>query len=93
MTITVQLPEVLDIRAAGPLASQLLGARGKQLIIDASNVQQIGAQCAQVLLSAKFTWSADAAPLTISNPSDTFIDALETLGIPLAKFSEQDTSK
>lgn len=93
MTTTVQLPEVLDIRAASPLTAQLLAARGKQLTIDASNVQQIGAQCVQVLLSAKATWSADGAPLTIADPSDTFVEALQTLGIPLAKFSEQDASK
>jgi len=90
---TVQLPEILDIRAASPLAATLLGVRGKHLTIDASNVQKVGTQCIQVLLSARATWSADGASLTVSNPSETFIEALETLGIPVAKFSEQETSK
>lgn len=91
--MTVRLPEILDIRAASPLAAEILGARGRQLTIDASNVQKVGAQCVQVLLSARATWLADGASLTISHPSEALIEALQTLGIPVTRFSEQEPSK
>lgn len=89
----VHLPEILDLRAASPLAAELLGARGRQLTIDASNVRKVGAQCIQVLLSARATWSTDGLSLSVSNPSDSLLEALETLGIPVAEFSEQEPSR
>lgn len=91
--MTLQLPDVLDIRAASPLAAQILAARGRQLTIDASKVQKAGAQCIQVLLSARATWLVDNVSLTISDPSEAFVETLQTLGIPFARLSDQEPSK
>jgi chemotaxis protein CheX len=90
---TVHLPEILDLRAASPLATELLAARGQQLTIDGANVQKVGAQCIQVLLSAKATWLADGLYIAVSNPSETLLEALETLGITVAEISEQESPR
>jgi len=87
------LPEVLDICEAAPLAASLLAARGNQVVIDASRVEKVGAQCVQVLLSAHATWLRDGASFNISSPSRGFVDSLETLGIPVSFFSMQEDSK
>lgn len=90
---TLRLPEILDIRAASPLAGELLSARGQHVTVDASNVQKLGGQCVQVLLSARATWSADGYSLVVADPSEPFLDALSTLGIAVSDISEQDTEK
>jgi chemotaxis protein CheX len=91
--VTVYLPEILDIRAASPIAGELSNARGRHLTIDASNVRKVGAQCVQVLLSARATWTADGYSLVVHEPSECFLDALQTLGIPIAEISEQEPAR
>jgi len=91
--VTVRLPEILDIRAASPLATELLHARGNPLTIDASDVAKVGAQCVQVLLSAHATWAADGISLNVVHPTDILLEALETLGIPFTEISEQESAK
>jgi len=80
-TAIVALPAILDLRAATPLANALLASRGRELIIDAAQVQRLGGQCLQVLLSAALTWRADDIPLSISKPSPDFLEGLDLLGI------------
>jgi chemotaxis protein CheX len=84
----LRLPAVLDIRAATPLVAALLEAKGKDLVIDASAVTQIGAQCLQALHSAQRTWARDGVPLTIADPSAAFTETLDLAGIPIEKISE-----
>ncbi|MBY6240578.1 STAS domain-containing protein [Methylosinus sp. Sm6] len=91
--ITMRLAEILDIRAASPLAGELLNARGGHVTVDASNVQKLGAQCVQVLLSARSTWAADGYSLVVADASEPFLAALATLGIQISDISEQDTEK
>ncbi|MBG0808627.1 STAS domain-containing protein [Methylosinus sp. H3A] len=91
--VTVRLPDILDIRAALPLATELLHARGNPLTIDASNVAKVGTQCIQVLLSAHATWTTDGLSLNVVHPSDTLLEALDTLGIPFTEISEQESAK
>jgi chemotaxis protein CheX len=78
---TLQLPEVLDLNAATPLAGELLSFRGNDLAADASQVQRIGAQGVQVLLSAVATWRQDGFKLRVVKPSAAFRDVIESLGI------------
>jgi chemotaxis protein CheX len=85
---TLDLPDILDIRAAAPLAARLLALRGEEVAIDAGNVQRVGAQCIQVLLSARATWTADGISFALTNPSDAFIEGVEALGFPIMKFVE-----
>ncbi len=86
-TESVTLPNELDIKAAGPLAAELLAARGKDLALNASQIERVGGQCLQVLLSAAATWSADGAELTIEEPSPAFVDAIQTAGLDLTQFT------
>lgn len=78
---TIKLPAVLELTEASKLTEELLKFRGSEIDIDASDVTYIGAQCAQVLLSAKMTWSADCLKLVVLNPSTVFTNSLELIGI------------
>ena len=77
----LRLPVSLDLPAARPLAAALLERRGKPIAIDASAVGQIGAQCVQVLLSAKPTWEADGVSLSIVNCAARMIEDLKLIGL------------
>lgn len=77
----ILLPEFLDLAAATPLAKTLLERRGQPIVIDGTAVNQLGAQCVQVLLSAKKTWSADGVPLSFVNCAPRMIEDLQHLGI------------
>jgi chemotaxis protein CheX len=58
------------------------------VVIDASQVQYLGAQCLQVLLSAASTWRTERASLRIADRSPGFARGLELLGIPATTFPE-----
>lgn len=75
------LPDSLDLAAAKPLAAALLRRRGRPIVLDAASVHQLGAQCVQVLLSAKRTWDADGFALSIVNCAPRMIEDLRLLGI------------
>jgi anti-anti-sigma regulatory factor len=77
----LRLPSCLDLPAARPLARSLIERRGQPIVIDASAVSQVGAQCIQVLLSAKRSWAADGLPLSIVNCSPRAIEDFRLLGI------------
>jgi chemotaxis protein CheX len=87
----IDLPEILDLKAAAPLAGEFLAHRGVGLRVDGSRVQRLGGQCLQVLLSAAMTWKADEIPLAFVNPSLDFIEGMQRLGIALADFIDQET--
>jgi len=78
---TLQLPEVLDMNAAAPLAGELVTYRGNDLQVDASQVHRIGGQGVQVLLSALATWQQDGFNVSVVKPSAAFRDVIEVLGI------------
>ena len=77
----LNLPSSLDLPAARPLAAALLARRGRPIVIDGSAVGQLGAQCVQVLLSAKRTWEADGVGLSIVNCAPRMIEELKLIGI------------
>ena len=79
----ITLAPVLDVRAAKPLHGQLLALRGETIIVDAVNVERVGAQCAAILLSAARSWEADGQEFSLVNPSDALQKGLELLGIGL----------
>ena len=84
---TVELPTVLDLRAAKPLADQLLSLRGNSVKLDASKVEKLGGQCVQVILSAAKTWEADCSDIEIVFPSPAFLAGLQTLGLSTDQLS------
>jgi chemotaxis protein CheX len=77
---SIPLLAVLDLRAAAPLAAELLGRRGKSVVVDGSAVERLGGQCLQVLLAGRATWRADGHAFQIVDPSAAFSDALAALG-------------
>jgi anti-anti-sigma regulatory factor len=79
----VTLAPVLDLRAARPLHAELLRLRGDTIIVDGSQVERIGAQCAAILLSAARSWESDGQEFSLVNPSDALSRGLELLGIGL----------
>lgn len=86
MSTALALPPVLDITAAGPLASEFLRVRGKDVSVDASKVERVGAQCIQVLLSAVATWTLDGMEFDLANPSDALVEGLDIAGLEPANF-------
>jgi chemotaxis protein CheX len=76
----LQLPAILDLKAAAPLAAALLARRGTELFVDAGEVQRLGAQCLQVLLSALASWVEDEQTLVFGNFSQDFTLALKLFG-------------
>jgi len=81
----LQLPEVLDLTAAAPLAQSFLARRGADLSIDASQVRRVGAQCLQVLLAAASTWQNDGMRLCLEKPTEEFLEANRLLGLHFEK--------
>jgi chemotaxis protein CheX len=78
--LSLQLPDTLDLKAAGPLRGALMEARGAAIEIDAANVQRLGGLCLQVLLSAEATWATDGHPFTISAASSAFAEGARRMG-------------
>jgi chemotaxis protein CheX len=76
----IVLPEVMDLRAASPLATQLKALAGADVEIDASQVRRLGGQCLQVLLSAQATWEAKGGTLRFVDPSPEFLEAVTLMG-------------
>jgi chemotaxis protein CheX len=87
---TLTLPEILDLKAASKLTTDLIALRKHELVIDASQVRRLGGQCLQVLLSARATWDFDGVPLHLADASSCFIEGLQHLGIAPEDFVEQE---
>ena len=81
----LRLGQVLDLNAAAPLANELLSLRGRDVDVDASAVERVGAQCLQVLLSARATWDADGRAFALVAPSSEFTSTLALLGAPIGQ--------
>ena len=81
------LPAILNLQAAAGLRDDLLARRGTPLALDASEVEQAGGQCLQVLIAAAKLWRADSKPLTYSMTSPQFDARLALMGADLAMLS------
>lgn len=80
-TAALRLSKVLDLAAAATLKDDLAQFRGSAAVIDASDVQRLGTQCAQVLLSAQRTWLAENQTFEIKDASEAFREGLNRLGV------------
>jgi chemotaxis protein CheX len=79
-TSNFALPDVLDLKAAGPLLADLSALRGQDIELDAGQVQRLGGQCLQVLLAAAAAWKQDGASFVIRQSSEAFREGLQLLG-------------
>ncbi len=62
-------------------ADHLLELRGKNLILDISELERIDTPCVQVLLSAARLWRDDECSITLDGRSEVFEATLGLLGI------------
>ncbi|MEM6536103.1 MAG: hypothetical protein AAF668_00080 [Pseudomonadota bacterium] len=83
---SIDLVPKLDTQAAEALHKQFVEGTAP-FHVDASNVEHLGGQCLQVLLSAYSTFGGDG--FSIVSVSKDFIDCLDTLGatefLPMAE--------
>lgn len=77
----IVLEAKLGSMAAGDLYNQLAEHRGSQIVLNGSKVEQLGTLCMQILVSASKTWSTDGQGFEIIEPSETFISALNVVGL------------
>jgi chemotaxis protein CheX len=75
------LPAALDLDVAATLSRTLNNCRGEDVVIDASYVQKLGAQCFQVLHAAQQTWKADNRLFTLINGSARLVEELSGCGV------------
>lgn len=91
----IYLPKILDMVAATPLRDNFLIKEGFSVLVNAENVQKLGAQCLQVLLSAKNAWEFNEYDFIVDKPSNEFIEFLSFMGIVIDDLSylKQDIHK
>jgi chemotaxis protein CheX len=77
---TINLPAILDLKAAGPLKAEILANAGSALDLDVSKVERVGGLCLQVLLAASETWRTAGLPFRLVHPSETARNDMRLLG-------------
>lgn len=81
ITTEIPLSGELDIAATTALKAELLEAGEAPVRINASQVERVGTQCVQLLLSAATSWREQGRDFAITDRSDAFESALDQLGI------------
>ena len=79
------LSPVLDLNEASALHGKLMSMRGKDVVIDASAVERVGVQCAQVLVAGAVAWQADKKSFLVEKASDAFEKTMQLIGISEAQ--------
>lgn len=78
---SLKLPTVLDLNEASNLHGQLMSMRGSDIVIDASGVERVGVQCAQVLVAGARAWEQDKKSFLVQKASDAFDKTMQLIGI------------
>ena len=76
----MRLQSSLDVAAASGLWSDLYLKRGAPIVLDASEVERLGAACLQVLLAAAAHWRRVGLEFRVVDPSPAFLEALRIMG-------------
>lgn len=77
----LRLAAVSTSEDAEVLAEQILVQRGKNLVVDAGDVERFDTPCVEVLIAASRLWSSDGFSIELGSISQSFENGLETLGI------------
>ncbi len=80
---TLKLSPVLDLTQASVLYGKLKELRGKPVMVDASEVERVGAQCVQILMAGIKAWEADGKQFTFSKASEAFDKTLKLIGVDI----------
>ena len=78
--ITITLPAILDLKAAGSLKAEIQLHAGSALDLDTSKVERVGGLCLQVLLAAAETWRAAGLPFRLIHSGDAARNDVQLLG-------------
>ncbi|KKX31958.1 STAS domain-containing protein [Rhizobium sp. LC145] len=78
---SLKLSPILDLNEASVLHGKLMSMRGSDVVIDASDVERAGVQCAQVLVAAARAWAADGKSFLVESASDAFDKTARLIGI------------
>jgi chemotaxis protein CheX len=76
----LDLPVILDLKAAGPLKADIQTHAGVALDVDASKVERLGGLCLQVLVAAAAAWRAGGQPFRLINVGEAFRKDARLLG-------------
>ena len=87
----LKLSPVLDLNEASVLHGQLMELRGRDLKIDASQVERLGVQCVQVIVAAARAWQADKKAFVVEKASDAFEKTLQLIGIDPHQLTAKET--
>lgn len=92
MTEVAVLETRLDTAAADTLSSTLTPFLGKAVTLDASQVEQLGGRCLEILLALRQANDHAGQPLLLSSPSQPFLADLATFGLTAQDISTGGTT-
>lgn len=78
---TVCLPSKLNSAAAAEVLDAIKAKNGQPLCLDAAHVTTVGAQCLQILVSAKRCWQAAGHKFELTNLTQSVRDNLPVYGL------------
>ncbi|MGW9232985.1 STAS domain-containing protein [Pseudorhizobium sp. NPDC055634] len=87
----LKLSPVLDLNEASVLHGKLMELRGRDLKIDASQVERLGVQCVQVIVAAARAWQDDKKAFIVEKASDAFDKTLQLIGIDPNQLTAKET--
>ncbi len=90
---TLKLSAVLDLNEATVLHGNLMSLRGRDLVVDASSVDRLGVQCAQVLAAAGRAWREDGKSFLVGKVSDAFQKTMQLIGINIEDLVAKEIKK
>ena len=90
---TLKLSPVLDLNEASALHGKLMTLRGAPLSVDASEVERIGALCAQVLMAGAKSWEEDSKPFGFARVSDAFDKTMKLIGVDIDHLLPKEMQK
>lgn len=90
MTARLPLPEKLDTAAVPALIAGLQAKQGSDLVLDGSDLQQIGALAVQTLIVAANDWQDSGHTLRFENVNEDVEKQLVLLGTSAAVVTEGD---
>ena len=83
MSVTIKLDRKLDFRCIPQMTEALEAALGSDVILDASDVSQIGTQAVQLLLSAVHSSDLMKCQMLVSDAGPQLREQLLLLGVSL----------
>lgn len=83
--LEIELPEIVDLLAAGELRDALLNALGREdateTVVRAGRVARLSTAAIQVLLAAESGFAEVARGLRLDSPAPSVVDAFGRLGL------------